>query len=88
MGRHNGTTRGSSNFRFPRFLSAKTAATAGSILGAASISANVGIEVLAFAVMLVSSLCFAWVFRHTEREVVILNLSFAVINMIGIVRAL
>ena len=88
MGRYNERPSRSNHFRFSRLVTAKRLATAGSILGAIALASNTGIERAAFCVMLASSLGYAWIFRHTEKEIVILNLSFAVINVIGIWRTL
>lgn len=66
----------------------KKIALALGVTGAVMIAADVGLNTLAFAIMLIQSLYWVHVMWATQREAALLNAVFCVINVIGIWRAL
>ena len=68
--------------------SMKKVALALGVTGALLIAADVGMNLLAFSLMLAQSLFWVRELWATQREAAILNAVFAVINIIGIVRCL
>lgn len=67
----------------------KKIALALSLLGSLALASNLpGFAVPAFLAMLTGSVIWVTVFARKEREAAILNASFAVINVIGIINHL
>ena len=58
------------------------------VTGAIMLALNVGLNLPAFCIMLVQSLYWVKAMWKTEREAAMLNATFALINVVGIVRAL
>lgn len=60
-----------------------------SVLGAVLIAANVGAQLLGYCLFLVSSIIAVYLLHRSNasRSLMIVNVIFAVINLIGIIRA-
>jgi len=65
----------------------KRYATGASILGASMLAANIGFNWLAFLVMASGSIAFLVAFWNTEKELIVLNSAFLIINLAGLWRA-
>jgi len=65
----------------------KKLATALGITGALMLASNSGLTVPAYCIMLASSVIFIGTLWNKEREVVVLNAAFGIINIVGIVAA-
>jgi len=52
------------------------------------LAANLNLTIMAYCLMMLGSIIWIVTLWRTEREAALLNLGFALINVIGIVRAL
>ncbi len=66
----------------------KKVALVSGLVGAIMLAANLNITILAYCLMMLGSIIWVTTLWRTEREAALLNLGFALINVIGIVRAL
>ncbi len=66
----------------------KKVALVSGLVGAIMLAANLNITILAYCLMMLGSIIWVTTLWRTGREAALLNLGFALINVIGIVRAL
>jgi hypothetical protein len=66
----------------------KKVALISGLVGAVMLAANLNLTVVAYCLMMLGSIIWVVTMWKTEREAALLNLGFAIINIIGIVRAL
>jgi hypothetical protein len=58
------------------------------LVGAVMLAANLNLTIVAYCLMMLGSIIWIVTLWRTEREAALLNLGFALINVIGIVRAI
>jgi hypothetical protein len=66
----------------------KKAALVLGLVGCLLLALNTGLTLVAYLFMLTSSGLWIWTLRRSEREAMLLNVGFALINLVGIWRAL
>jgi hypothetical protein len=66
----------------------KKVALISGLVGAVMLAANLNLTIVAYCLMMLGSIIWIVTLWRTEREAALLNLGFALINVIGIVRAL
>ena len=66
----------------------KKVALISGLVGAIMLAANLNLTIVAYSLMMLGSVVWVVTMWRTEREAALLNLGFAIINIIGIVRAL
>lgn len=66
----------------------KKVALISGLVGAIMLAANLNMTIVAYCLMMLGSVIWVVTMWRTEREAALLNLGFALINVIGIVRAL
>jgi hypothetical protein len=66
----------------------KKVALVSGLVGAIMLAANLNLTIVAYILMMLGSVIWVATMWRTEREAALLNLGFALINIIGIVRAL
>jgi len=66
----------------------KKVALVSGLVGAIMLAANLNMTIVAYCLMMLGSVIWVVTMWRTEREAALLNLGFALINVIGIVRAL
>jgi hypothetical protein len=66
----------------------KKVALISGLVGAVMLAANLNLTIMAYCLMMLGSIIWIVTLWRTEREAALLNLGFALINVIGIVRAL
>ena len=66
----------------------KKVALISGLVGAVMLAANLNLTIVAYCLMMLGSVIWVVTLWRTEREAELLNLGFALINIIGIVRAL
>lgn len=66
----------------------KKIALVSGLVGAIMLAANLNLTIVAYILMMLGSVIWVVTMWRTEREAALLNLGFALINVIGIVRAL
>jgi hypothetical protein len=65
----------------------KKVALISGLVGAVMLAANLNLTIVAYCLMMLGSIIWIITLWRTEREAALLNLGFALINIIGIVRA-
>ena len=71
-----------------RLCGMKKVALISGLVGAVMLAANLNLTIVAYCLMMLGSVIWVVTLWRTEREAALLNLGFALINIIGIVRAL
>lgn len=71
-----------------RLCGMKKVALISGLVGAVMLAANLNLTIVAYCLMMLGSVIWIITLWRTEREAALLNLGFALINVIGIVRAL
>jgi hypothetical protein len=66
----------------------KKVALISGLVGAVMLAANLNLTIVAYCLMMLGSIIWIITLWRTEREAALLNLGFALINVIGIVRAI
>ena len=66
----------------------KKVALISGLVGAVMLAANLNLTIVAYCLMMLGSIIWIVTLWRTEREAALLNLGFALINVIGIVRPL
>jgi hypothetical protein len=66
----------------------KKVALISGLVGAVMLAANLNLTIVAYCLMMLGSIIWIITLWRTEREAALLNLGFALINIIGIVRAI
>ena len=66
----------------------KKVALISGLVGAVMLAANLNLTIVAYCLMMLGSIVWVVTLWRTEREAALLNLGFALINIIGIVRAI
>ena len=66
----------------------KKVALVSGLIGAIMLAANLNLTIVAYSLMMLGSIVWVVTMWRNEREAALLNLGFAIINIIGIVRAL
>ena len=66
----------------------KKVALISGLVGGAMLAANLNLTIVAYCLMMLGSIIWIITLWRTEREAALLNLGFALINIIGIVRAI
>jgi hypothetical protein len=66
----------------------KKVALISGLVGAVMLAANLNLTIVAYCLMMLGSIIWIVTLWRTEREAALLNLGFALINIIGIVRAI
>ena len=66
----------------------KKVALISGLVGAVMLAANLNLTIVAYCLMMLGSIIWIVTLWRTEREAALLNLGFALINVIGIVRAI
>lgn len=66
----------------------KKVALISGLVGAIMLAANLNLTIVAYSLMMLGSVVWVTTLWRTEREAALLNLGFALINIIGIVRAI
>ena len=71
-----------------RLCGMKKVALISGLVGAVMLAANLNLTIVAYCLMMLGSIIWIITLWRTEREAALLNLGFALINVIGIVRAI